>query len=113
MNREEGIHGRQQIHAGCWIDWDQQGVWQHRHFIPLPFRTFQILSYLAEHSEHVVSQAALFSVGWGESRTLWDLQIHIHRIRMAIESDLHHPQWLVTRRDGGYVLHLEKASKHA
>ena len=112
MVREEETHGRQRIHADCWIDWDQQGIWRHRHFIPLPPRTFKILAYFVRHANQVVTQDELFAIGWGEPRSRWDLQDHIHRIRMAIEPHPHHPRWLVNRRNSGYELRLE-ISKHA
>ncbi len=113
MVKEEETHGRQRIHAECWIDWDQQGVWRHRHFIPLPPRTFKILAYFVRHANQVVTQNELFAIGWGEPRSRWDLQDHLHRIRAVIESDPHHPRWLVTRRGGGYLLHVDALSHHA
>ena len=104
--------GRQRIHAHCWVDWNRQGIWRDRRFIALPFRTFRMLAYMVQHSERVVTQNELSAIGWGEARTIWDLQAHIHRIRTAIESDPHHPRWLVTRRGGGYLLHTDHASHH-
>lgn len=106
-------HGKQRLHAGCWIDRAQQGVWQHRQFVPLPARTFAILAYLVDHANHIVTHAELFAVGWGEPRTVWDLQVHIHRIRQIIEPHPHQPRWLITRRDEGYLLHVEPLSQHA
>jgi len=109
----EDPHGRQQIHAGCWIDWDQQGIWRHHTFYPLPHRTWRILVHLLEHANQVVVPEALFAVGWGDSlRNRWDLHDHIHRIRRAIEPDPHHPRWLINRRNSGYLLRVE-CSKHA
>ncbi|MCL4520436.1 MAG: helix-turn-helix domain-containing protein [Firmicutes bacterium] len=111
--REEATHGRQRLHADCWIDWDQQGIWRHRHFIPLPPRTFQILAYLVRHANQVVTPDALFVAGWGESRKPWDLYAQIHHLRQVMEPHPQHPRWLVTRRGGGYLLFVEHLERHA
>ncbi len=105
--------GSQRIHAGCWVDWDQQGIWRDQQFVPLPWRTFRLLACLVQHANQVVPQTLLFTVGWNQTRSRWDLQAHIHRIRLAIEPDPHHPQWLVTRHGSGYLLHLESWSQPA
>lgn len=109
----EERHGRQRIHDHCWIDWDRQGVWRFRQFIPLPPRTFRILAYLVTQANRVVTLDELCQVGWNESRTVWDLQPHIHRIRVAIETQPHRPRWLVTRRAGGYLLRMDPHAKPA
>jgi DNA-binding response OmpR family regulator len=106
------LSGIQRIHAGCWVDWDRKGVWRHHMFHPMPYRTWRILRYLLEHANQVIPQAELFAAGWGEPRSRWDLQDHIHRIRMVIEPHPHHPRWLVNRRNSGYELRVE-ISKHA
>ncbi len=105
--------GRQRIHAHCWVDWDQQGIWQNQQFVPLPLRTLRLLACLMQHENQVVSHSLLFTVGWDEARSRWDLQTHIHRLRLAIELDPHHPQWLVTRHGSGYLLHRESWLQHA
>ncbi len=107
------MQGKQRIHADCWIDWDQQGIWRHRQFMLLPPRTFQILAHLVRHANQVVTQDTLFAVGWGESRKPWDLYAQIHHLRQVIEPDPHDPRWLVTRHGGGYLLHVESFSQHA
>ena len=106
--------GKQRIHAGCWIDWDREGVVHGRQFYPLPARTFRILTYLVDHHDQVVAVSTLRQVRWPEpiptaGGTFYpnaDVYPHVHRIRWAIEPDLHHPKWLVTRRDRGYLLHI-------
>lgn len=95
------------------MDWDRQGIWHHHTFYPLPARTWRILAHLLDHANQVVTQEALFRAGWGDIRNLWDLQVHIHRIREAIEPHPHHPRWLVTRRGGGYLIQVEQPSQHA
>ncbi len=108
--------GKQRIHAGCWIDWDREGVVHGRQFYPLPARTFRILTYLVDHHDQVVAVSTLRQVGWPEpiptaGGTFYpnaDVYPHVHRIRWAIEPDLHHPKWLVTRRDRGIFCTLPR-----
>ncbi len=85
------------------IDFAQQGVWRGTRFIPLPARTFAILSCLAHHPNTVVAIDHLLAVGWpGEPHVPNDLARHIHRIRQAIEVHPHQPRILVNRRGIGY-----------
>ncbi len=93
------------------IDFAQQGVWRGRRFIPLPARTFAILSYLARHPQSVIPSEQLLAVGWpGEPRVPEDLSRHIRRIRQTLERDPQHPRILVTRRGAGYCLRADSAS---
>ena len=93
------------IRPGVIVDLHREGVWRRRRFHAIPARTFRIMVCLIEHRDHVVSQPALLTVGWpDEPRVGQDLYRHIHRIRQLIESDPDRPQWLLTRKDRGYVL---------
>ncbi len=74
---------------------------------------FSIVNLPIHHANQIVPRIMLFTVGWDEPLTRWDLRPHIHRIRLAIEPDSHHPQWLATRREEGYLPHLESWSQHA
>ena len=104
---------RLRIHAGCWVDVDQQGIWRQRHLHPLPYRTWLIVDCLMHHANHLVAQDVLYQVGWGERRNVWDLQDHIHRIRGLIEPVPHRPRWLITRRHVGYMLRVAAPSSPA
>lgn len=104
-------HGRQRIHANCWVDWNRQGIWRDRHFVPLPPRTFRILSHLIHHAGRMVTQTELLAVGWDEARSPWDLYAQIHRLRQTIEPNPTHPKWLVTRRGAGYLLYMDPPSR--
>lgn len=92
------------IRRGVQVDLAYEGVWQGRQFHPLPARTFRIMQYLISHFDQVVPQPALLSIGWpDEPRVGQDLYRHIHRIRELIEVNPTRPQYLLTRKDRGYV----------
>lgn len=97
--------GLQTIRIGVQIDDDLEGVWYGMQFLTFPSRTYRILTYLMEHRDHVVAIPTLLRVGWpDEIRAAQDLYRHIHRIREIVETNPHHPQWLITRKDSGYIL---------
>ncbi len=52
----EHRHGLQVLRTRCWIDWDQQGIWRHQTFVPLPGRTFHIWASLERHAIQLVAQ---------------------------------------------------------
>ena len=90
------------------IDCDQQIVLRYHRTMFLPARTWHLLAYLLDHPHRLIPDATLLAVGWPHEN--WhapsDLYRHIHRIRMVIEPDPHHPQVLLTRREVGYLLLL-------
>lgn len=113
MNREEGAHGRQRIHAGCWVDWDHKGIWRHQHFERLPARTFRLLAYLLRHHDQVVAISTLLKVGWSDTdRSPQDLYPYIHHLRRLIEPIPTHPRWLITWYGYGYLLHTAPPGHH-
>lgn len=92
----------QLITAWIGIDFAQQGVWRGARFIPLPPRTFAILTYLARHPGTVIPTEQLLAVGWpDEPRVPDDLTRHVCRIRHAIEVHPNRPHILVSRRGVG------------
>lgn len=89
------------------VDLGQQGVWRQTDFIPLSARAYRILSYFLAHPHQILPTSLLLTVGWpNDIRTPMDLAALIHRIRLAIEPDPRHPQFLVTRREAGYLLRV-------
>lgn len=89
------------------VDPNQQGIWRVQHFVPLPPRTYRILTCFLDHPHRILSAHLLLRVGWPEEiRTAADLFPQIHRIRQAIEPDPRRPQLLVTRRAAGYLLQV-------
>ena len=66
---------------------------------------FDLLSALAAHAGRVMSRDALMEKLKGENLEAFDrsLDVHISRIRAAIEDDPKHPRRIITVRGAGYV----------
>lgn len=74
--------------------------------IPMKPKVFELLAFLARHAGQVMSRDQLLERVWGyeyagETRTV---DVHIHWLRSAIESDPAHPSVIQTIRGVGYVL---------
>ncbi len=71
--------------------------------VKLTAMEFKLLWYLIENENKVVSKAELFEKVW-ENRFTGDgtLNVHIRRIREAIEADPNHPEYITTVWGGGY-----------
>lgn len=71
-------------------------------------KQFQLLNYLMEHPNELVSRKELMSAVWetdylGDTRTL---DVHIRWLREQIEEDPSNPQLLCTQRGKGYCLEI-------
>ncbi|MFO1183694.1 MAG: response regulator transcription factor [Bauldia sp.] len=66
---------------------------------------FALLLALAEHAGRVLSREALMDFAAGEPLEAFDrsIDVHISRIRAAIEDDPKHPRRVITVRGAGYV----------
>ena len=66
---------------------------------------FDLLVALAEHPGRVLSRERLMDAVKGEELEAFDrsIDVHISRIRAAIESDPKHPRRIITVRGAGYV----------
>ena len=66
---------------------------------------FDLLVALAENAGRVLSRDALMNLVRGESLEAFDrsIDVHVSRIRAAIEDDPKHPRRLLTLRGAGYV----------
>lgn len=74
--------------------------------VRLTLREFELLKFLVLHPNRVFDRQLLLDLVWGpevyvDPRTV---DVHIRRLRMAIEPDEAHPQILVTVRGVGYKL---------
>ena len=74
--------------------------------VPMPLREFELLEYLMENVDHVLSRAQLMDRVWGldylgDTKTL---DVHVKRLRSKIEDDPSHPVRLLTVRGLGYRL---------
>ena len=67
---------------------------------------FDLLVALAEHAGRVVSREQLMDLVKGEELEAFDrsIDVHISRIRAAIETDPKHPRRILTIRGTGYLL---------
>jgi DNA-binding response OmpR family regulator len=66
---------------------------------------FALLTALAEHAGRVISRDALMDLLKGESLDAFDrsIDVHISRIRAAIEDDPKKPRRIITVRGAGYL----------
>ena len=71
---------------------------------PLSGYQFDLLHALAQHAGHVLSREQLMDMVKGENMDALDrsIDVHISRIRAAIEDDPKHPRRIVTVRGTGY-----------
>jgi len=60
---------------------------------------------LAEHAGRVLSRETLLDLVKGEQLEAFDrsIDVHVSRIRAAIEDDPKHPRRIITVRGAGYV----------
>jgi DNA-binding response OmpR family regulator len=72
---------------------------------PLTSHQFEILVALAERAGRVLTREQLMDLVRGEALEAFDrsIDVHIARIRAAIEDDPRHPTRIVTVRGAGYV----------
>jgi DNA-binding response OmpR family regulator len=72
---------------------------------PLTSHQFELLVALAENAGRVLSRDALMNLVRGESLEAFDrsIDVHISRIRAAIEDDPRSPRRILTLRGAGYV----------
>jgi two-component system, OmpR family, phosphate regulon response regulator OmpR len=72
---------------------------------PLTSYQFALLLALAEHAGRVMSREALMDLLKGEPLEVFDrsIDVHISRIRAAIEADPKKPRRVITVRGAGYV----------
>jgi two-component system phosphate regulon response regulator OmpR len=66
---------------------------------------FELLSVLVEHAGRVMSREAIMDLTRNERLEAFDrsIDVHISRIRAAIEDDPKHPRRVITVRGAGYV----------
>jgi two-component system phosphate regulon response regulator OmpR len=72
---------------------------------PLTSHQFELLVALAENAGRVLSRDALMNLVRGESLEAFDrsIDVHVSRIRAAIEDDPRNPRRILTLRGAGYV----------
>ena len=77
---------------------------------PLTAHQFAILVAMAERAGRVLSRDALMDLTRGESLEDFDrsIDVHVSRLRAAIEDDPKHPRRILTLRGAGYVFAREQ-----
>ena len=87
------------------IDRDARAVRVDRSERPLTAHQFALLVALAERAGRVLSREALMDLVRGEELEAFDrsIDVHISRIRAAVEDDPKRPRRILTVRGAGYV----------
>ena len=88
------------------IDLDQRKVHLDGKATGLTGHQFELLRVLAQNAGRVMSRDALMSRIGGDNLEAFDrsIDVHISRIRAAIEDDPKHPKRVLTVRGAGYVM---------
>lgn len=85
------------------IDILKKSVWVEQQPVKLTMLEFKLLAYLVQNREKVVSKQELFENVW-QDRFTGDgtLNVHIRRIREAIEVNPNQPEYIITFWGNGY-----------
>lgn len=92
---------------GHWqVDYQNYRVLKNGLPVELTPKEFQLLSYLIDHRNQVLSRDQLVNGVWGYDilNTSRIVDIHISHLRDKLENDPHHPVHLLTVRGFGYKL---------
>lgn len=85
------------------VDYDAKQVSVYGAPVRLTALEFKLLSYLMQHANKVISKQELFENVWGDKFTGdGTLNVHIRKIREAIEADPGSPAYIVTVWGDGY-----------
>lgn len=95
------------------IDFQTSQAWEDGVPIELTHRDFELLRYLAERRDTVVSRNELLHRVWGYSDTCDTRAVDhaIVRLRKKIEPDAHHPKFIRTAHGDGYCLSIGQPEK--
>ncbi len=86
------------------IDYGTYEVFARGKSIRLTLKEFELLRFLAQNPNRVLSRDQLLDRVWGGDTfvTPRTVDVHIRRLRQAIEKDDRHPKWILTLRGVGY-----------
>jgi len=89
-----------------WIDFDTYEVTLEGKSLRLTLREFELLKFFVLHPSRVFDRQTLLDLVWGpdvyvDPRTI---DVHVRRLRAAIERDQANPEAIVTVRGVGYKL---------
>jgi DNA-binding response OmpR family regulator len=104
---DPGVYSRRQIRLGALeIDLDAREARVRGAVRTLTAYQFDLLAVLAANAGRVMSRERLLDQVKGEQLEAFDrsIDVHVGRIRLAIEDDPKHPRRLLTVRGAGYVM---------
>lgn len=99
--------------GGLKIDFTTYEVLVRGKSVKLTLREFELLKFLVQNPNRVLSRDQLLDRVWGGETfvTPRTVDVHIRRLRKAIEKDDSKPNWILTLRGVGYKFN-EKALEH-
>lgn len=92
--------------SGLTLDFYSQSMHTGGEPIFLSKKEFSLLSYMAQHANHVISVDTLFQIIWG-TESLEDTRtvaVHISNLRKKLEANPTEPERIITVRGKGYML---------
>lgn len=92
------------------IDAEQMMVYKDGAALELTQREYELLKFLAVHSEKVFSREALMEAVWNYEGYVGDVRavdVAVRRLREKVEDDAAEPKFVTTRRGLGYLFHME------
>ena len=94
------------------IDFRMLQAWDGDHPVEFSHREFELLRYLAERPDKVVSRNELLREIWGYLETPHTRSVDhaIARLRRKLEADPHHPQFIHTVHGDGYCLTISNSA---
>jgi two-component system alkaline phosphatase synthesis response regulator PhoP len=90
--------------GGLQIDFSTYEVFARGKTIKLTLKEFELLRFLVQNPNRVLSRDQLLDRVWGGETfvTPRTVDVHIRRLRKAIEKDDSNPKWILTLRGVGY-----------
>lgn len=90
--------------GGLKIDFTTYEVFARGQSVKLTLKEFELLRFLVQNPNRVLSRDQLLDRVWGGETfvTPRTVDVHIRRLRKAIEKDDSKPQWILTLRGVGY-----------
>jgi phosphate regulon transcriptional regulator PhoB len=90
--------------GGLKIDFTTYEVFARGKAVKLTLKEFELLRFLVQNPNRVLSRDQLLDRVWGGETfvTPRTVDVHIRRLRKAIEKDDSHPKWILTLRGVGY-----------
>jgi phosphate regulon transcriptional regulator PhoB len=91
-------------HGGLRIDFATYEVFARGKSVKLTLKEFELLRFLVQNPNRVLSRDQLLDRVWGGETfvTPRTVDVHIRRLRKAIEKDDSRPKWILTLRGVGY-----------